>query len=173
MRCAKSRAGDVLFAGEQQATSGIGGLPSITATEPEKYEDCFVQTAIKGSGSLPTIQKDCCEHPNTSKRTLISKPTIFGFGVNLQHCAHQTYFPSHSYEQYYQSVRRCWRFGQKQSVMVDMITTDGQENVLSNLQRKADAAAVMFDNLVAMMRNELKFNKRNQYTNTEEIPTWL
>jgi hypothetical protein len=173
MRCAKSRAGDVLFAGEQQATSGIGGLPSITATEPEKYEDCFVQTAIKGSGSLPTMQKDCCEHPNTSKRTLISKPTIFGFGVNLQHCAHQTYFPSHSYEQYYQSVRRCWRFGQKQSVMVDMITTDGQENVLSNLQRKADAAAVMFDNLVSMMRNELKLNKRNQYTNTEEIPTWL
>jgi hypothetical protein len=106
-------------------------------------------------------------------RVLVTKPTIGGFGLNLQHCAHQTYFPSHSYEQYYQSVRRCWRFGQKQSVMVDMITTDGQENVLSNLQRKADAAAVMFDNLVSMMRNELKLNKRNQYTNTEEIPTWL
>jgi len=106
-------------------------------------------------------------------RVLVTKPTIGGFGLNLQHCADQTYFPSHSYEQYYQSVRRCWRFGQKQSVMVDMITTDGQENVLSNLQRKADAASVMFDNLLAMMRNELKLNKRNQYTNTEEIPTWL
>lgn len=173
MRCAKSRAGDVLFAGEQQATSGIGGLPSITATEPEKYEDCFVQTAIKGSGSLPTMQKDCCEHPNTSKRTLISKPTIFGLGVNLQHCAHETFFPSHSYEQYYQCVRRCWRFGQKNPVTVDMVTTDGQQNVLRNMERKAEAASEMFAQLVALMRDELQIKKTTGYTKREEIPSWL
>lgn len=150
-----------------------GGLPSITATEPEKYEDCFVQTAIKGSGSLPTMQKDCCEHPNTSKRTLISKPTIFGFGVNLQHCAHQTYFPSHSYEQYYQCVRRCWRFGQKHPVTVDMITTNGQENVLANLQRKTVQASAMFDRLVEMMWREIKIETRNEYIEKEEVPAWL
>lgn len=106
-------------------------------------------------------------------RVLITKPTIGGFGLNLQNCAHQTYFPSHSYEQYYQCVRRCWRFGQKNPVTVDMITTDGQENVLLNLERKADAAAVMFDNLVAMMRDELKITRKNNYTQKEEIPSWL
>ena len=106
-------------------------------------------------------------------RVLVTKPVIGGFGLNLQHCAHQTYFPSHSYEQYYQSVRRCWRFGQKSAVTVDMITTDGQENVLANLQRKADAASVMFDNLVTMMWKEMKIEKRNEYTKKEEVPSWL
>jgi len=106
-------------------------------------------------------------------RVLVTKPVIGGFGLNLQHCAHQTYFPSHSYEQYYQSVRRCWRFGQKSAVTVDMITTDGQENVLANLQRKADAASVMFDNLVAMMWKEMKIEKRNEYTKKEVVPSWL
>lgn len=106
-------------------------------------------------------------------RVLVTKPVIGGFGLNLQHCANQTYFPSHSYEQYYQSVRRCWRFGQKNSVTVDIITTDGQSDVLANLQRKSDQAAAMFDNLVSMMWKELKIKRVNNYTKKEEIPPWL
>lgn len=106
-------------------------------------------------------------------RVLVTKPTIGGFGLNLQHCAHQTYFPSHSYEQYYQSVRRCWRFGQCSPVTVDMITTDGQDNVLANLQRKTEQASEMFDRLVAMMWQEMKIEKHNEYTQKEEIPSWL
>jgi hypothetical protein len=106
-------------------------------------------------------------------RALVTKPTIGGFGLNLQHCAHQTYFPSHSYEQWYQSVRRCWRFGQKNTVTVDMITTDGQNNVLANLNRKADATEAMFDHLVSMMRNELQIGKPQHGTTREEIPSWL
>lgn len=106
-------------------------------------------------------------------RVLVTKPSIGGFGLNLQHCAHQTYFPSHSYEQYYQSIRRCWRFGQRNAVTVDMVTTDGQENVLSNLQRKSDAASVMFDKLVSMMRDELKIVRVNDFIKTEEVPSWL
>jgi len=106
-------------------------------------------------------------------RVLVTKPTIGGFGLNLQHCAHQTFFPSHSYEQYYQAVRRCWRFGQKNQVIVDMITTDGQADVLANLQRKADQALKMFDQLVGMMWKELKIEKRSEYTKKEELPSWL
>jgi hypothetical protein len=106
-------------------------------------------------------------------RVLVTKPVIGGFGLNFQHCAHQTYFPSHSYEQFYQSVRRCWRFGQKRPVVVDMVTTDGQDNVLANLQRKSDAAAVMFDKLVSMMSDELRIKSKNQYTKKEEVPSWL
>jgi hypothetical protein len=54
-----------------------------------------------------------------------------------------------------------------------MITTDGQADVLANLTRKADNANTMFQNLVCMMQNELKIQKQNNYTNKEEIPSWL
>ena len=104
---------------------------------------------------------------------LVTKQSIGGFGLNLQHCAHQTYFPSHSYEQYYQCVRRCWRFGQKSPVTVDMITTDGQDNVLANLNRKAEQADAMFNNLVSMMWRELRIERENQYTQKEQVPSWL
>lgn len=106
-------------------------------------------------------------------KALITKPSIGGFGLNFQHCNHQTYFPSHSYEQFYQSVRRCWRFGQRREVIVDMVTTDGQENVLMNLTRKSDAASKMFDKLVEMMRNEMKIERNKNHTKKEEIPSWL
>jgi len=106
-------------------------------------------------------------------RVLVTKSSICGFGLNWQHCAHTTIFPSHSYEQYYQSVRRFWRFGQVNPVTVDMITTDGQADVLANLQRKSAAADKMFDQLVGMMWRELKLETKNEYTKKEKVPSWL
>lgn len=106
-------------------------------------------------------------------RVLVTKPTIGGFGLNLQHCAHETFFPSHSYEQYYQAVRRCWRFGQKNPVTVDIITTDGQDNVLKNLQAKAKKADEMFEYLVALMRNELILEPRKAFSQPVAVPAWL
>lgn len=106
-------------------------------------------------------------------RVLVTKPTIAGFGLNLQHCAHQTFFPSHSYEQYYQAVRRCWRFGQKRPVTVDIVTTTGQSDVMDSLSRKTSQSSAMFDQLVAMMWQELKIAKKAPPTVTTEIPTWL
>ena len=106
-------------------------------------------------------------------RVLVTKPSIGGFGLNLQHCAHQTYFPSHSYEMYYQAVRRCWRFGQQNPVTVDMITTEGQGNVLANLQRKAAMADEMFTQLVETMQDELRISRQDEPTAREVIPTWL
>lgn len=106
-------------------------------------------------------------------RVIVTKPTIAGFGLNWQHCAHQTAFPSHSYEQFYQSVRRSWRFGQKNPVTIDLISTEGQAGVLANLKRKTEQADKMFDHLVSLMRDELKITKKNEYTKKEEIPSWL
>jgi hypothetical protein len=110
---------------------------------------------------------------NRDFRVLVTKPKIGGFGLNLQHCSSQTYFASHSYEQYYQSVRRSWRFGQKNPVTIDMITTDGQENVLANLNRKSEQAEKMFDNLVLFMFDELKIQKKNLYTKEIVLPNWM
>jgi SNF2 family DNA or RNA helicase len=134
----------------------INGAVEVSGNDSEEHKEETFAAFIRGD-----------------VRVLVTKPTIGGFGLNLQHCAHQTYFPSHSYEQYYQSVRRCWRFGQKNPVVVDMVTTDGQEGVLLNLQRKTEQASAMFDHLVAMMWNEMKIEKRNDYTKKEEAPSWL
>ncbi len=106
-------------------------------------------------------------------QSIITKPTIAGFGLNWQHCHHQTFFPSHSFEQFYQSVRRSWRFGQKNPVTVDIISSEGEADVLKNLQRKAAQSEVMFSSLVSFMNNELKITEKNEYTKKEEVPSWL
>ena len=106
-------------------------------------------------------------------RVMITKPKVAGFGLNWQHCHRQTFFPSHSFEQYYQCVRRSWRFGQSKNVEVDIISSTGEAGVVKNLQRKADQAGEMFGQLVALMNNELKIQKDKQYTKKEELPTWL
>lgn len=104
---------------------------------------------------------------------LVSKPVIAGFGLNWQHCARQTFFPSHSYEQWYQAVRRCWRFGQKNPVRIDVISSEGERGVLSNMQRKSEQAERMFAQLVELMSSELRISHRNDYTRPEEVPSWL
>jgi len=137
-------------------TKLINGAVEVSGSDPEERKEEVFTGFVKGD-----------------IRVLVTKPTIGGFGLNLQHCAHETFFPSHSYEQYYQAVRRCWRFGQKRPVTVDMITTDGQENVLANLQRKADNADKMFQQLVGFMNDSMTIKKANDHTTQMEIPSWL
>lgn len=105
-------------------------------------------------------------------RVLITKPKIGAWGLNFQHCAHTTTFPSHSFEQYYQSIRRLWRFGQKRPVRVDIVTTEGEREVMQSLQRKAGQAEEMFSRLVAEMGQALAVG-RNTNTRKTEVPSWL
>ena len=104
---------------------------------------------------------------------LVTKPKIGAWGLNFQNCDHMTTFPSHSFEQYYQSVRRCWRFGQKNSVKVDIITTEGEKSVLKNLQRKAKAADKMFSDLIAHMHDAKSVERKSTYKERQEVPSWL
>lgn len=106
-------------------------------------------------------------------RVLITKPKIGAFGLNWQHCAHMSFFPSHSYEQYYQAVRRCWRFGQTRPVVVEVITTQGEADVLGNLQRKADAADKMFAEMVEHMHVAQGITKTIYLTDRAALPSWL
>jgi hypothetical protein len=106
-------------------------------------------------------------------RVLVTKPKIGAWGLNFQNCAHVTFFPSHSFEQFYQGVRRCWRFGQKRPVRVDVVTTEGEKDVLKNLQRKAVAADRMFSSLVEQMNSALRIERSVAFTKKEERPTWL
>lgn len=106
-------------------------------------------------------------------RVLVTKPKIGAWGLNFQHCAHVTFFPSHSFEQYYQGVRRCWRFGQKRPVVVDVVTTEGERGVMENLQRKAKAADKMFSSLVYEMNEALTIRRSTDHTTPMQVPAWL
>jgi hypothetical protein len=84
-----------------------------------------------------------------------------------------TYFASHSYEQAYQAVRRCWRFGQTEPVTVDIITTPGGSRALASLQRKAAQADEMFTALVKHMNDALSVDRTVTYGNDVEVPQWV
>jgi len=106
-------------------------------------------------------------------RVLITKPKIGAWGLNWQHCAHVVTFASHSYEQYYQSVRRCWRFGQKSPVVVDLVATEGEQGVKNNLRRKSEATDRMFTELVAHMNDAMRIDSKIKYEKKVKVPTWL
>lgn len=106
-------------------------------------------------------------------RVLVIKPKIGAFGLNWQHCNHVVTFASHSYEQYYQSVRRCWRFGQKRPVQLDVVATEGELRVLGNMRKKAEKADAMFTALVREMNNATRIERDNSYTKKAEVPSWL
>lgn len=106
-------------------------------------------------------------------RGIVTKGEIGAWGLNFQHCNHMTAFPSHSFEQYYQMVRRCWRFGQKNPVIMDMVTTEGEQRVIKNHQRKALKADLMFSNLITHMNNAIQLNNADLHTKTLLLPSWM
>lgn len=106
-------------------------------------------------------------------KKLITKPKIGAWGLNFQNCAHVISFASHSYEQYYQSVRRCWRFGQMRAVRSDIVLTEGEKAVIENLKRKATNADRMFTNLVSEMNSAMHIDRGTVFANQQEVPTWL
>lgn len=106
-------------------------------------------------------------------RAIVTKPTIAGFGLNWQHCAHQTFFPTHSFEQWYQAIRRSWRFGQTRPVSIDIISTEGQQRVLASLHAKRAAAEEMFARLVRHMNEATDIQPGPKFTKQEEVPKWL
>jgi hypothetical protein len=106
-------------------------------------------------------------------KRLVTKCSIAGWGLNWQHCAHQTFFPSHSFEQWYQAVRRSWRFGQKNPVTIDVVTSEGESRILANLQRKASQAEEMFAKLVELMNQEISIDRTSSFNRKEVVPKWL
>jgi hypothetical protein len=110
---------------------------------------------VKGSDSIEKKEERLQAFKNGELRVLITKPKIGAFGLNWQHCNNVVFFISHSYEQYYQAVRRCWRFGQTEPVNVSIIQTDSDERVIKNLTRKSLASDKMFTDLVNYMNQIL------------------
>lgn len=136
----------------------------------EKSIDGAIQ--VKGSQSIEEKEELILSFLKGESRVLVTKAKIAGLGLNLQHCAHVVTFVDHSYEKFYQCIRRCWRFGQKRPVTLDVIATEGEINVKRNMERKEKLAAMMFDSMIGFMNDSLA-SKPNNENLTTEIPSWL
>ena len=143
------------------------------------YETDLLEKEIKGSVQISGSDKDEVKEEKFIAFTdgeikkLVIKPVIGAWGLNWQHCNHMVTFPSHSYEQYYQSVRRFWRFGQKRKVYVDIVTTDGEVAVMNNIKRKSRDAEIMFTKLTEFMNDEFKVKRSFQVKNKITMPKWV
>ena len=91
---------------------------------------------IKGSMNIDKKEEILLAFADGEIKRIITKPKMTSFGLNWQHCNHTVYFPTWSYEQMYQLIRRFWRFGQKRPVTVDAVFSDGQKRVLETLELK-------------------------------------
>lgn len=127
---------------------------------------------IKGSMNIDKKEEILLAFSNGEINKLITKPKMTAFGLNWQHCNHTVYMPTFSYEQYYQAIRRFWRFGQKRNVIVDLVYSDGQKRILDSLMAKAQKADDLFTNLNSSLHSQYE-NKINDFDKQIQIPKFL
>lgn len=128
---------------------------------------------LRGSDRVDEKEEKLLAFSRGEIRVLVSKASICGWGLNWQHCNRMTFFPSHSYEQMYQAIRRCWRFGQTRPVTVDLVTTNAGVATLKSIRRKAEQADRMFDALVRHMREGRGARRDDAHGKEMELPEWL
>ena len=127
---------------------------------------------IKGGMSIDKKEEILISFAKGEVKRLITKPKMTSMGLNWQHCNHTVFFPTYSYEQYYQSIRRFWRFGQKKSVTCDMVISDGQTRVLQALKEKTQKAIDLYENLVKHANQDFTYKTR-QFNQEVHLPNFL
>ena len=141
------------------ATKAIGGATEVTGSDAREHkESTLMQFA---AGNVPV---------------LVSKPSIAGWGMNFQNCANIVFLGlNDSFEQFYQAVRRVWRFGQKRPVNCYIVTSDLEGAVVENINRKAkqaeEMAAAMIEHMHVINEQNIRRQVRRQeaYVVREEI----
>ena len=127
---------------------------------------------IIGSQSIENKEEILLAFANGQIERLITKAKMTSMGLNWQHCNHSVFFPTWSYEQYYQAIRRFWRFGQKNDVTIDMVISDGQTRVIEALQQKTEKAIELHKNLTENVNRS--FEHKTKEFNKEIIkPSFL
>jgi hypothetical protein len=127
---------------------------------------------VKGSDSIEKKEQTLLDFADGNIKRLITKPKITSFGLNWQHCNHTVFFPTFSYEQYYQAVRRFWRFGQKNPVTVDLVYSEGQEKVITALKEKRVKADALFSKLNSAVNKHVNTSGK-EFSNKLVLPTFL
>jgi hypothetical protein len=127
---------------------------------------------IKGSMQLEKKEDILLNFANGNIKRLITKPKITSFGLNWQHCNQTVYFPTWSYEQYYQAIRRFWRFGQKNPVNVDLVISDGQKRVIDTLLYKTNKAKEFSETINKAVNKQIDLSVK-QFSENINIPSFL
>lgn len=105
-------------------------------------------------------------------KRIITKAKMTSMGLNWQHCNHTVFFPTYSYEQYYQAIRRFWRFGQRSEVVCDMVISEGQERVMQALEQKTQKAIELYGSLVAAANRDFSFTAK-EFNQTAKLPGFI
>jgi len=127
---------------------------------------------IKGSMSMDIKEEILIDFAKGNIKRLITKAKMTGMGLNWQHCNHSVFFPTYSYEQYYQAIRRFWRFGQTKEVNIDIVTSDGQERVIEAIQQKTKKARELYENLVKNVNSEFT-HEYKEFNKKIKLPSFL
>jgi hypothetical protein len=127
---------------------------------------------IKGGMSLEKKEELLMAFADGQIGRLITKARMTSMGLNWQHCCHTVYFPTWSYEQYYQAIRRFWRFGQTNEVTCDMVISEGQERVMEALEQKTEKAIQLYENLVLNANRDFSMTKK-AFDKTIKLPEFL
>lgn len=118
---------------------------------------------VKGSDSAEYKEEMMLAFSSGEIKRLITKPSIAGFGMNWQHCHNMAFVGlSDSYEQFYQALRRCWRFMQLFPVTAHVITAEEEGAVVANIKRKERDAMNMADQMVINMSDISKVKIRGK-----------
>lgn len=127
---------------------------------------------IKGGMSIDKKEEILIAFADGEIDRLITKAKMTSMGLNWQHCNHTVYFPTFSYEQFYQAVRRFWRFGQTNEVTCDMVISEGQERVIEALDQKMNKAIQLYENLVVNANRDFSVHNK-EFNKTAIIPGFL
>ena len=132
---------------------------------------------IAGRDSIDEKEQRLLDFMSGKIRVLVSKPSITGWGCNMQHCARMAFVGiNNSFESLYQAVRRCWRFGQRRSVHAHFFYTNIEAAIVRNLARKEQEAEAMHTAMTQAVLSQMHWQKMHAAytpTNYMQIPSWL
>jgi len=137
---------------------------------------------VRGDMTIDEKERRLASFSDGSSRVIVSKPSICGWGLNWQHTSRMVFVGvTHSFEAFYQAVRRCWRFGQTRAVECHVITSEAEGEVVANLRRKEALAAQMHEAMAEHVREFVSDVVRGHKSyrtgylpkKTMEVPRWL
>lgn len=127
---------------------------------------------IKGAHDNEYKSTAMLNFSNGINRIIVTKPQIAGFGMNWQHCNKIIFVGlSDSFEQYYQAVRRCWRFGQNKPVDVYVITSEAEGAVVKNIKRKEKDFELMLKGMITETQELTKENLTQTHREIDDYKT--
>jgi hypothetical protein len=194
---AASTLGERIGVRKETAAARVAAAVDLIAKEPD--EAWLVWCNLNSEADeierlLPTSRQVAGRHPVDLKVSrllgfkqgqppiLISKPSLAGHGMNWQHCSRMVFVGlTDSFEQVYQAIRRCWRFGQVRPVDVYFIASELEGAVVANLRRKEQAFDAMLDAMSGHMRDLIRENVTGGRITSAaynpqvsmEVPRWL